>query len=287
MAATAIDPELHDIWDGKIPKFGVSDPTSGIVFPNGTITDPTDPEQGDDGGQQPFNPDKFMIVTMGTERKVYQHVGFTRSRDLGTELRSAINQLCSMNPWATISGPQCRRQKFEINGIYYHGGSNGVLEVTVESDYLPELNSWDYRTERQLFDMFVDQIVKAFEASVSTNVNRYQLSIPGRPWDPNECTEFANSAGWYQVGIHGLNYFPHLRVMTKFNGKTLEGRFDCKGSQTNVWDTIAQDRMRDYAAVMNMGLQFGVHCSPDPGWPTGDCEGNAVTCDLDPNCYFR
>ena len=119
-----------------------------------------------------------------------------------------------------------------------------------------------------------------FRAAVNCDKNRYRLWYPSGMWKngPGFCVEMANSADWYQVALYGLpgdGPRPHLRVSTKFNGKTDEGTFDCKGTLSSIWSTVDDHRVTyTYAKAMDVPMGVAVACGDNwgEGWPDGHCD---------------
>lgn len=204
-----------------------------------------------------------------------QHVGLTRSRDLRTELYRILHDQCWNGGWTRIPGSLCRRDTRRIVNINYNRGDNAWLDVKIESDFIVKSADPSLHDEKALLNMFIDQIVNAFDATINTPQNRYQLGR-GRHETP-DCIEFANSADWYQVSIANhaeSGYTPHMRVSIRFNGKTTEGMFDCKGSQSSVWGTLPDWRIQQYARVLNEPMAAAVSCD-GTGEPTGDCKASS------------
>jgi hypothetical protein len=181
-------------------------------------------------------------------------------------------------------------------GIAYNRGDNAYVGVQVESSDYQTHHGWG---DADLLTLFSDQIVETFAAAIGCTKNRYQyvqhFGLP--PAVPKyRCYEFANSADWYQVGIHGLGgqVFPHMRVKIWLNGKTLEGQFDCKGTQTSVWGSLPNSRVQEYAQLMGFPLRSAVSCATKDGlvegYPSGECnyDKNAqVRCTLEPKCQYK
>lgn len=128
------------------------------------------------------------------------------------------------------------------------------------------------------------QIVETFRATIECPKNRFKLYFP-----LDECQEWANSAGWYQVGIHGLDggIFPHMWVKLTFREKMTEGLLDCKGTQTSVWSVFQNDMIQLFAKVMGYPLRAAVSCADEngvvEGWPIGSCTP-PYRCYLVPDC---
>jgi hypothetical protein len=89
--------------------------------------------------------------------------------------------------------------------------------------------------------------------------------------------------------------FPHMRVKITFNGKTTEGQFDCKGTQTSVWGLMEPYlRASGYTKIMGFPLRAAVACANTDGvvggLPTGECIYDKpwlLTCKLDPKCEHK
>ena len=172
-----------------------------------------------------------------------------------------------------------------IRDIAYNAGEEAYIKVGIESDNIPEPPN-GHKTD--LLNLFIDQLVDAFRAAIGCNKNRYQLG------SGIDCREFANSAEFYQVGIHKEKDFLHLKMTVEFNGKTDEGQFDCLGSQTSVWGTIDGDKLKKYANLMGHGVRASVRCATAkgevPGYPTGTCNyapavhPGDLTCDIKYDC---
>lgn len=120
---------------------------------------------------------------------------------------------------AAAPGPMCSRANFlAMKNICYNIGCEAYVGVQVESDYITAPTPG--QDAKDLLKTFIDQIVKTFEATINCDKNRYvidlsQVSENRRDESTKQnCREFANSADWYQVGIHGMpnSIFPHMRV---------------------------------------------------------------------------
>jgi hypothetical protein len=186
-----------------------------------------------------------------------------------------------------IPGRVCKSEVRTIEAIRYNdrgrgGATNSHLNIQVESDFIPHApGSYDGTV---LLTLFKDQIAKAFHAAINCRRNQYH-AITGGGWTflPTKCWEFANTGDWYQVALIGLpatfSAVPHLRVKITFNGKTTEGAFDCKGSETSVWNKIDNHRIEQYARAMQVPMNAAVTCGDKDGkgkitgdkdcWPNG------------------
>lgn len=210
-------------------------------------------------------------------------MGYTISHHLSDNLRTVLDTVC-YGPSLHLPNPRsCRKDVYWITDIAWTGHNDGVVKVQVESsDYSTHNGGRDI----DLLAMFINQIVNTFEAAISCDKNRYQLNYFG-------CHEWANSADWYQVGIHGLGdgIFPHMRVKITFREGLEEGQFDCKGTQTSVWNTLPNYVIEEFATIMGYPLRAAVMCADKSGivdgWPTGICNYDdhaMIGCKLHPDC---
>lgn len=215
-------------------------------------------------------------------------MGYTVTQNLPEILRSILRLKCTNDK--PIPGPVCDRGELDISGIAYNVGNEAYVGVQVESDWIPK--PADEKANSKVFlDLFIEQIVETFKAAINCEKNRYQLG------SGMKCREFANSADFYQIGIHGREDFPHLRVKIWFNGKTDEGQFDCLGSQSGVWNTLTNEKIQQYASAGKYNVRASVRCSDGkslvPGYPTGTCKYEPavkpmdLTCKLQPNCVYH
>jgi hypothetical protein len=195
-----------------------------------------------------------------------------------------------------IPGRVCKSEVRTIEAIRYNykgewASSDSHLNIQVDSDFIPHApGSYDGTV---LLTLFKDQIAKAFHAAINCRRNQYHATVRrGNRFLPPGCWEFANTGDWYQVALTGLpdtfSAVPHLRVKITFNGKTTEGAFDCKGSQTSVWGEIDNHRIEQYARAMQVPMNAAVTCGDKDGkgeitgdkgcWPDG-CYDAKVQCE--------
>ncbi|KAF1978711.1 hypothetical protein BU23DRAFT_563622 [Bimuria novae-zelandiae CBS 107.79] len=118
-----------------------------------------------------------------------------------------------------------------------------------------------------------------FKVMTECDVNRYQLLKWGKKHE--YCREFANVADNIEARIEnyngpqdklGIYVQPHIRVKLRFNGITDEGRYDCKGTQGDLWDKIRSRMVPKFSAQVfdNNFVDFDVVCVA-PG-PDGECK---------------
>lgn len=193
------------------------------------------------------------------------------------EFSDTLDFLCD-GQTSLIPGHVCKREERWLRDIRYNAGFNSGLIIKIESDYIPSApGSSD---DNAILTLFQDQLVRMFRAAVNCDKNRYHLWYPTGSWskEPGFCVEMANSADWYQVALYGLpgdGPRPHLRVSTKFNGKTDEGAFDCKGTLSSVWSTVDDHRVAyTYAKAMGVPMGVAVACGDNwvEGWADGHCD---------------
>ncbi|KAF1974228.1 hypothetical protein BU23DRAFT_567730 [Bimuria novae-zelandiae CBS 107.79] len=278
-----------DFSNPDVPDLVANVNKSAVVLPDGTIL------KADELSMAGVSalPGGKLRLTMSTERV---HVGNPVFSPIVFGVSKAMMSLCTVSK---IPGSICDRSKVTIDKIRTSGGGDGFLDVHVESDYIPDA-SVGYTDPTMLFTLFMAQIYEAFSASVKCHQNRYQNIVyhcnHNLPCERVTCVEMANAAAWYQIGIHDLpdGTFPHLRVSFTYRGKApVEAQFDCKGSQSKVWENLGERRTYYYARAANASLQAEVRCGDKSGLveglPTGSCKftGEPLTCKLVTDCEER
>ena len=205
-----------------------------------------------------------------------QHVGVTISRNIVQEFADTLDFLCDGQA-GQIPGPLCKREDRWLRNIRYNAGFNSGFIIKIESDYIP--NAPGSSDNAAILTLFQDQLVKMFRAAINCEKNRYRIWYFAEPWIkvPDVCLEMANSADWYQVALYGLpdnGPRPHMRVSTRFNGKTDEGAFDCKGTLSSIWSTLDDHRVTyTYSKAMDVPMGVMIACGDDwgEGWSDGNC----------------